>query len=92
MAEKKSKKKTFKLGDVRYKDDDGREYGVSKREMGIQASTGNKDAAKALKRMKNHKFVYPDKILMDMARINREKKSMGGLIKGKPKLATKGWK
>ena len=77
--------KTFKLGDVRYKDDDGKEYGVSKREMGIQASMGNKDAAKALKKMKNHKFIYPDKIL-------REKKSIGGLIKGKPKLAKKGWK
>ena len=44
-----------------------------------------KDAAKALKRMKNHTFIYPDKIL-------REKKSIGGLIKGKPKLAKKGWK
>ena len=72
-------------GDLRYIEDDGKEYGISRRELGLKSSKGEKDAAKALKRMKNHTFIYPDKIL-------REKKSIGGLIKGKPKLAKKGWK
>ena len=72
-------------GDLRYIEDDGKEYGISKRELGLKASKGETDADTALKRMKNHTFIYPDKIL-------REKKSIGGLIKGKPKLAKKGWK
>jgi len=49
------------------------------------ASGGDKEAGAALERMKNHTFIYPDKIL-------RELKSKGGLISGKPKLAKKGWK
>ena len=49
------------------------------------ASGGDKKARAALKRMKNHTFIYPDKIL-------RELKSNGGLISGKPKLAKKGWR
>ena len=72
-------------GDLRYIEDDGKEYGISKRELGLKSSKGEKDAAKALERMKNHTFIYPDKIL-------RELKSKGGLISGKPKLAKKGWK
>ncbi len=46
---------------------------------------GDKEATKVLKKLQNRYFIYPDKIL-------REKKSKGGLIKGKPKLAKKGWK
>ena len=70
---------------IRYMDEKGNQYGISKRELGLKASKGEKDAAKVLKRTKKHTFIYPDKIL-------REKKSNGGLIKGKPKLAKKGWK
>ena len=70
---------------IRYTDEKGNQYGISKRELGLKASKGEKDAETALKRMKNHNFIYPDKIL-------REKKSIGGVIKGKPKLAKKGWK
>ena len=78
-------KKKFQKGDLRYIDKEGKEYGISKRELGLKSSKGEKDAAKALKRMKNHTFIYPDKIL-------RELKSKGGLISGKPKLAKRGWK
>ena len=73
-------KKKFQKGDLRYIDKEGKEYGISKRELGIMASGGDKAAGAALKRMKNHTFIYPDKIL-------RELKSTGGLISGKPKLA-----
>ena len=79
-------KKKFQKGDLRYIDKEGKEYGISKRELGIMASGGVKEASDALERTKNHTFIYPDKIL-------RELKSKGGLIKsGKPKLAKKGWK
>ena len=78
-------KKTIQKGDIIYTDDDGKQYGISKRELGIMGAGGDEQASKALKRMKNRVFIYPDKIL-------REKKSTGGLIKGKPKLAKKGWK
>ncbi len=78
-------KKTVQKGDIIYTDDDGKQYGISKRELGIMGAGGDEQASKALKRMKNRVFIYPDKIL-------REKKSTGGLIKGKPKLAKKGWK
>ena len=78
--------KKFQKGDLRYIDEEGKEYGISKRELGIMASGGDKEARTALKRMKNHTFIYPDKIL-------RELKSKGGLIKsGKPKVAKRGWK
>jgi len=78
-------KKNMYGGDLRYIEDDGKEYGISKRELGIMASGGDKEAGAALERMKNHTFIYPDKIL-------RELKSKGGLITGKPKLAKRGWK
>ena len=79
-------KKKFQKGDLRYINEEGKEYGISKRELGIMASGGDKEAGAALKRMKNHTFIYPDKIL-------RELKSKGGLIKsGKPKVAKRGWK
>ena len=78
-------KKNMYGGDLRYIEDDGKKYGISKRELGLKGSKGEKNAAKALKRMKNQVFIYPDKIL-------REKKSTGGLLKGKPKLTKKGWK
>ena len=78
-------KKTVRKGDIIYTDDDGKQYGISKREIGIMGAGGDEQASEALKRMKNRVFIYPDKIL-------REKKSTGGLIKGKPKLAKKGWK
>jgi hypothetical protein len=79
-------KKKIKKGDLRYIDEEGKEYGISKRELGIMASGGNKEARDALERTKNHTFIYPDKIL-------RELKSKGGLIKsGKPKVAKRGWK
>jgi hypothetical protein len=79
-------KKKFQKGDLRYIDKEGKEYGISKRELGIMASGGDKEAGAALERMKNHTFIYPDKIL-------RELKSKGGLIKsGKPKVAKRGWK
>jgi len=78
-------KKTVQKGDIIYTDDEGKQYGISKRELGIMGAGGDEQASKALKRMKNRVFIYPDKIL-------REKKSTGGLIKGKPKLAKKGWK
>ena len=78
-------KKTVQKGDIIYTDDEGKKYGISKRELGIMGAGGDKEASKALNRMKNREFIYPDKIL-------REKKSTGGLIKGKPKLAKKGWK
>jgi hypothetical protein len=79
-------KKKFQKGDLRYIDEEGKEYGISKRELGIMASGGNKEARDALERTKNHTFIYPDKIL-------RELKSKGGLIKsGKPKVAKRGWK
>jgi len=77
--------KSVKKGDIIYTDDEGKQYGISKRELGIMASGGDKEAGAALKRMKNHTFIYPDKIL-------RELKSKGGLIKGKPKLTKRGWK
>jgi hypothetical protein len=74
-------KKKFQKGDLRYIDEEGKEYGISKRELGIMASGGNKEARDALERTKNYTFIYPDKIL-------RELKSKGGLIKsGKPKVA-----
>jgi len=77
-------KKNMYGGDLRYIEDDGKEYGISKRELGLKSSKGEKDAAKALKRMKNHTFIYPDKIL-------REKKSKGGLaIKGYGRAYMKG--
>jgi len=60
-------------------------FGTSKRDLGVMSSKGDKQATQALKKLKNRYFIYPDKIL-------REKKSNGGLIKGKPKLAKKGWK
>ena len=78
-------KKKFQKGDLRYIDKEGKEFGISKRELGIMASGGDKEAGAALERMKNHTFIYPDKIL-------RELKSKGGLISGKPKLAKRGWK
>jgi hypothetical protein len=79
-------KKKFQKGDLRYIDEEGKEYGISKRELGVMASGGNKEARDALERTKNHTFIYPDKIL-------RELKSKGGLIKsGKPKVAKRGWK
>ena len=78
-------KKTVQKGDIIYTDDEGKQYGISKRELGIMGAGGDKQASKALKKMKNRKFIYPDKIL-------REKKSTGGLMKGKPKLAKRGWK
>ena len=78
-------KKTVSIGDVIYTDNKGKQYGISKRELGLMEAGGDKQASKALKRMKNREFIYPDKIL-------REKKSTGGLIKGKPKLAKRGWK
>ena len=78
-------KKKFQKGDLRYIDKEGKEYGISKRELGIMASGGDKKAKNALERTKNHTFIYPDKIL-------REKKSKGGIISGKPKLTTKGWR
>jgi hypothetical protein len=78
-------KKTVRKGDIGYVDDDGKVYGISKRELGIKGAGGDKQASEGLKKMKNRVFIYPDKIL-------REKKSTGGLIKGKPKLAKKGWK
>ena len=84
MAKKKIK--DGQLGDLRYIDEEGKEYGISKRELGILASGGNKEARDALERTKNYTFIYPDKIL-------RELKSKGGLIKsGKPKVAKRGWK
>jgi hypothetical protein len=84
MAKKKIK--NLPLGDLSYIDEEGKEYGISKRELGILASGGNKEARDALERSKNHTFIYPDKIL-------RELKSKGGLIKsGKPKVAKRGWK
>ena len=36
---------------------------ASKRELGLMGAGGDKQASKALKRMKNHEFIYPDKIL-----------------------------
>ena len=60
-------------------------FGTSKRDLGLMSSKGDKEATKALKKLQNRYFIYPDKIL-------REKKFKGGLIKGKPKLAKKGWK
>jgi hypothetical protein len=78
-------KKTVQKGDIIYTDDEGKQYGISKRELGIMEAGGDKQASEALKKMKNRTFIYPDKIL-------REKKSTGGLIKGKPKLAKRGWK
>jgi len=67
-----------------YTDKKGKQYGISKRELGLKSSKGEKDAGKALKRMKNHTFIYPDKIL-------REKKSKGGLaIKGYGRAYMKG--
>ena len=79
-------KKIFQKGDLRYVDEEGKEYGISKRELGVMASGGNEEARDALERTKNHTFIYPDKIL-------RELKSKGGLIKsGKPKVAKRGWK
>ena len=60
-------------------------FGTSKRDLGLMSSKEDKEATKALKKLQNRYFIYPDKIL-------REKKSKGGLIKGKPKLAKKGWK
>ena len=78
-------KKTVQKGDIIYTDDEGKKYGISKRELGIMGAGGDKEASEALKKMKNREFIYPDKIL-------REKKSTGGLIKGKPKLAKRGWK
>ena len=77
--------KSVQIGDIIYTDDKGKQYGISKRELGLMGAGGDKQASKALKRMKNREFIYPDKIL-------REKKSTGGLIKGKPKLAKRGWK
>ena len=77
--------KSVQIGDIIYTDDKGKQYGISKRELGLMGAGGDKEASKALKRMKNREFIYPDKIL-------REKKSTGGLIKGKPKLAKRGWK
>jgi hypothetical protein len=89
MAKKKIK--NFPLGDLRYIDEEGKEYGISKRELGILASGGNKEARDALERTKNHTSIYPDKIYPD--KILRELKSKGGLIKsGKPKVAKRGWK
>jgi len=77
-------KKKFKKGDLRYIDNEGNEYGISKRELGLMKAGGDKQASKALKRMKNHTFIYPDKIL-------REKKSKGGLaIKGYGRAYMKG--
>lgn len=77
-------KKTFQRGDLRYVDDGGNEYGISKRELGLMGAGGDKKASKALKKMKNHTFIYPDKIL-------REKKSKGGLaIKGYGRAYKKG--
>ena len=78
-------KKTVQMGDIIYTDDEGKQYGISKRELGLMGARGDKEASKALKKMKNRTFIYPDKIL-------REKKFTGGLIKGKPKLTKKGWK
>ena len=84
-------KKKFQKGDLRYIDEEGKEYGISKRELGIMASGGNKEARDALERTKNHTSIYPDKIYPD--KILRELKSKGGLIKsGKPKVAKRGWK
>ena len=77
--------KSVQIGDIIYTDNKGKQYGISKRELGLMGAGGDKEASKALKRMKNREFIYPDKIL-------REKKSTGGLIKGKPKLAKRGWK
>ena len=77
--------KSVQIGDIIYTNDKGKQYGISKRELGLMGAGGDKEASKALKRMKNREFIYPDKIL-------REKKSTGGLIKGKPKLAKRGWK
>ena len=78
MANKKMK------DPIKYIDEKGNEYGISKRELGLKASKGEKDAGKALKKMKNRKFIYPDKIL-------REKKSKGGLaIKGYGRAYMKG--
>ena len=77
-------KKTFRKGDLRYIDNEGNEYGISKRELGLMGAGGDKQASKALKKMKNRKFIYPDKIL-------REKKSKGGLaIKGYGRAYMKG--
>ena len=77
-------KKKFQKGDLRYIDNEGNEYGISKRELGLMEAGGDKQASKALKRMKNHTFIYPDKIL-------REKKSKGGLaIKGYGRAYMKG--
>ena len=77
-------KKTFQKGDLRYIDNEGNEYGISKRELGLMGASGDKKASKALKKMKNHTFIYPDKIL-------REKKSKGGLaIKGYGRAYKKG--
>ena len=78
-------KKTVQKGDIIYTDDEGKQYGVSKRELGIMGAGGDKQASEALKKMKNRTFIYPEKSL-------REKKSTGGLMKGKPKLAKRGWK
>ncbi len=77
--------KSVQIGDIIYTDDKGKQYGISKRELGLMGAGGDKQASKALEKMKNRTFIYPDKIL-------REKKSTGGLIKGKPKLAKRGWK
>ena len=68
-----SKKKSVAKGDIIYTDDEGKQYGVSKRELGVMGAGGDKQASKALKRMKNHTFIYPDKIL-------REKKAKGGRV------------
>ena len=45
--------------------DKGKEYGISKREIGIHASKGDRQASKALKKMRNKTFIYPDKILRE---------------------------
>jgi len=87
MSDKKEKK-SFAKGDIIYTDDEGKQYGISKRELGVMGAGGDKQASKALKRMKNHTFIYPDKIL-------REKKAKGGRVGLKAgstgcKLAMKG--
>ena len=56
--------KTLAKGDVVFVDK-GKEYGISKREIGIHASKGDRQASKALKKMKNKTFIYPDKILRE---------------------------
>jgi hypothetical protein len=67
-------------------------YDITKREMGILANADpskREMIRKFLSRTKNHKFVYPDRIL-ENKRGRRMGKAKGGLLR-KPKLAKRGF-